>query len=119
MEKKLTKREVLGLILEVEGVANTPLYVDFINHELELLDRKVGVNKKPTKTQIENVGLATEIYDILVASDSAMAIKDIIVALDKDLSNQKVSAILKALITDNKVERITDKKAVFFKAIVD
>ena len=116
MEKKLTKREMFAMVLEL--VKDNETLTDFINHELELLDRKSTV-KKPTKTQLENVGLATEILDILVTNDKAMSIKEITVALDKDLSNQKVSALLKTLINDNKVERITDKKSVFFKAIVD
>lgn len=115
MEKKLTKKEMFVMVLEM--VKGNEMLVEFINHELELLNRKGSV-KKPTKTQIENIGLGNEILEILINKGVAISIKEIITALDKDLSNQKVSAILKTLISNGKVGRIEDKKSVFFKAIV-
>ena len=51
--KKLTKREVFSKMLEVEAIASNELFVEFINHELELLDIKSSKSTQ-TKTQIEN-----------------------------------------------------------------
>ena len=45
MEKKMTKKEMYGLI--AEAMADNQLVVDFCNHEIELLDKKRGsVNEK-------------------------------------------------------------------------
>ena len=56
--KKMTKREKFELLLTIGEVAENTMLVEFINHELELLDKKNASSKdgirKPTKTQQEN-----------------------------------------------------------------
>ena len=37
MEKKITKKELFGMLLAIEEVSQSQILVDFINHELELL----------------------------------------------------------------------------------
>lgn len=115
MEKKLTKKEVFGMLLEVKEVASNEIFVEFINHELELLDRKASKSTQ-TKTQVENENIK---YDIMVALqeiDKPMTITDIqknneIMAT---YSNQKLSALLNQLVKEEKVNKIVDKKKSYF-----
>lgn len=114
--KKMTKRDYFKALLEIGAVASNSELVDFINHELELLDRK---SSKSTlnKTQVENQGTKQVILSVLEEIAKEMTITDIQGASEelKDLSNQKMSALLKQLVDENLVERIVDKKKTYFK----
>ena len=49
--KKLTKKEKFGMLLNIKEVAENEMLVEFINKELELLNKKNGKNgqtKGPT-----------------------------------------------------------------------
>ena len=89
-----------------------------INHEIELLTRKNSSEKKPTAAQLENEKTAEVVLATLVENGNGMTVTEIIKA-NKDLSeftNQKITAILRSLISADKVERIEDKRKTLFKA---
>lgn len=115
--KKVTKREYYGMILGMAEVQERQDLVDFINHEVELLDKKAS-NKRPTKVQVENENIKNIILKTLTNLDRVATISEIQDANKElqELSNQKISALLKLLINDNKVTRIEDKRKAYFKA---
>lgn len=115
--KKVTKREYYGMILGMAEVQERQDLVDFINHEVELLDKKAS-NKRPTKVQVENENIKNIILKTLTNLDRVATISEIQEANEElqELSNQKISALLKLLINDNKVTRIEDKRKAYFKA---
>jgi hypothetical protein len=116
MEKRITKRDYFN---ELKGlVANRQDLVDFINHELELLDKKSST-KTPTKTQIENESLKNVIVEVLTNATQPLTINEITNANDKlvGLSNQKISALLIQLIGANLVVRTSDKKKAYFSIV--
>ena len=111
MEKKITKKEMFAQMREV--VADYPDMVKFIDHEIELLNKKSG-SKKPTATQIANEGLKDTILSVLTAE--GMTASEVLASSDEfaGLSNQKISALLKQLCDDGKVIKDkTTKKALF------
>lgn len=113
---KVTKAEMFAMIKEVEGVKENEAMVAFIDHELELLAKKAS-NKKPTKTQEENEGIKTEILNVLTnegATVTEIQSKSIVLG---DLSNQRVSALLRQLIADGKVVKTVDKKKSYFSLV--
>lgn len=113
---KVTKAEMFAMIKEVEGVKENEAMVAFIDHELELLAKKAS-NKKPTKTQEENEGLKVEILNVL--TNEGMTVTEIqskSVVLG-DLSNQRVSALLRQLVADGKVAKNVDKKKSYFSLV--
>lgn len=118
MEKtKLTKKEKFGMILAIEEVAQNEMLVDFINHELELLNKKAS-KSGATKGQKENAGYKDIIVEILKQNDK-MTISEI-QAKDETLatfSNQKMSALMTQLVNDKVVDRIKEKKITMFKYI--
>lgn len=113
MTKKVTKREMF------EGLkANYNLTADevaFIDHELELLAKKnaSGGERKPTATQKANEGIKDEILSVMSAD--AVTVTEIVKSLEGDYTNQKVSALLRQLIADGKVEKVVDKRKSLFK----
>ena len=116
MEKRITKRDYFN---ELKGlVANRQDLVDFINHELELLDKKSST-KTPTKTQVENESLKNVIVEVLTNATQPLTINETTHANDKlvGLSNQKISALLIQLIGANLVVRTSDKKKAYFSIV--
>ena len=116
MEKKLTKREIIGQLLTIEPIIANDTYVNFLKHELELLDKKSS-NRKETQKQKENKEFTEVIYSTLVAnSGNTMSIKQIIESDDllKDLSSNRVSAMLKTLVDNGSVVRVKTNKGTFF-----
>lgn len=113
VEKRITKRDVLNHIIET--YANDEMVVAYATHEIELLDNKKST-KSETKTQKENVAIMEIIIDTLTSLAKPVRITDIQNANEKltDLSNQKMSALLKKLVDTDKVVKTIDKKVAYF-----
>ena len=118
MEKtiKKTKKDLFKELKEIV-VDNTELTA-FIDHEIELLEKKNSKSSE-TKTQKDNKILKDIIVEILSQTEKALSITEIQKAHEKleDLSNQKISALLKQLVDSNIVERVQDKKKTLFKLV--
>ena len=118
--KKMTKREMYESLLAKYGF--TTEEKDFINHELELLAKK-NVNKsgekKLTTKQKENETYKAEILEIISAE--AHTVSEILKLgnFPEDMTNQRISALLKQMLTDNKVARTEKDRKAYFKAVED
>ena len=115
--KKMTKADYFKQIM-----ANYPLTEDeksFVEHELELLAKKNSAEKKPTAQQVANAGVADAIYEAM-ESNKLYSITDLIkeVPACADLTNQRVSAIVRGMI-GSKVERIEEKRKAYFRKIAE
>lgn len=117
--RKPTKRDHFNALLKLSEVKADPKLVEFITHEIDLLDRKNTVDKKPTKTQQENEVIKTDIKAFL---DAHKGEKYTVSALMKsvpaiaDASNQKVSSLVRQMVIDGLAERIEDKRKAYFTA---
>lgn len=115
MANKLTKKDLFNKLLEVEEISANEELVGFINHELELLEKKAN-RTGTTKTQKENEGIKDIIFETLRLEGAPMTITQL-QETDKTLeglSNQKISALLAQLVNTNKVIRTKDKKTTLF-----
>ena len=110
---KVTKKEMFEMLKGVAGVAENADMVAFIDHEIELLNKK-SANKKATKTQEENVGIKAEILNVLTADGATVSEIQTKSDVLSALSNQRVSALLRQLVEDNKVVKTVDKKKSYF-----
>lgn len=115
MTKKMTKREMFEQIKA--NYALTEAEVAFIDHEIELLVKKNASTgeRKLTATQKANEGVKEAILEVL--TDGQKTVTEIVKALEGDYTNQKVSALVRQLIADGKVERIEEKRKAYFKAV--
>lgn len=89
-----------------------------LQHEIELLDKKASTPRKPTATQVENESLRAELLSFLVSVDTLKSIKEIQEECSTftELSNQRMSHLLTALVNDGKVEKTYVKKTPFYCA---
>ena len=114
MANKITKREVIGMMMKEEVVKANPTYVAYLENELALLDKKAQ-NKKATKTQEQNVGIKATILEVLATIGSG-TVTDIQNGNEElsAFSNQKVSALVRQLVESGEVVKTTDKKKSIF-----
>lgn len=108
MANKITKKEMFTMIkAQVKDNADM---VAFIDHEIELLDKKAS-NKKATKTQEANIGIKSTILTVLEGGKS-MTVTEMQGASAElgELSNQKVSALVRQLVEAGEVVKTIDKK---------
>ena len=113
--KKMTKKDYYNAILA--KYALTEDEKAFINHEIELLEKKNAADKKPTAQQVANKSTQDAIYEGM-ESGKLYTITDLIKEIPEcaDMTNQRVSAIVRQMIGE-KVERIEDKRKAYFKKI--
>ena len=112
MANKKTKREFFGEIREIVK-ENTEL-VAFIDHELELLNKKTSA--KSTKVNTEQVELMDKIVNALNEIGRSVTISELQKenAEMAEYSNQKLSAMLKKLVDNKQVTKMVDKKKSYF-----
>lgn len=92
---------------------------DFIIKECGLLEKKNTSPKKPTKGQAENEDTKARLLEVLLECGEAKTVTEI-QHLDEGfgaMSNQKVSALVRGLVADGKVERHEEKNKAYFKAV--
>ena len=114
-EMRVTKRQYFEALKTFVGGGKlaypTDDVVAFINHEVELLDKKSSV-KKPTKTQVANEGFKTIVTEVLGVVGKPVTVTELIKADERftDVSNQKMSSMLRQLVESGEVVKTTDKK---------
>ena len=118
--KKMTKKDYFNALLNIKEVGTNEKLVAFIEHELELLERKSNSakegDKKPTAKQAENEKIK-EVIISYMEENTLYSISDLQknIAECAELSNQKMSALFRLLIEDKIVERVIDKRKTYFK----
>ena len=117
MTKKMTKRDYYNALLNIAEVKANGEMVKFIEHELELLAKKNSSEKKPTAVQVANEGIKSVIVETLAENGKMMTISEMqkVSAELGELSNQRISALIRQLINDGKVIRVEEKRKAYFK----
>lgn len=118
--KKLTKRDRYAQLLALNEVKANPDLVAFIEHEVELLARKNTVNgeKALTPNQVQNENFKVVIAEYMAsAPDRLFTVTELNKEVDvlNDLSNQRISAILRQMVDAGKVEKVVDKRKSYFR----
>ena len=110
----MTKKEMFAEIRKV--VIDNEEMVNFIDHEIDLLNAKSSAPKKPTKTQLENEGFKNEIVNFLLAVDTPKAIRDLQAEISSisGLSNQRVTHLLTDLVKNGKLTKTYIKRTPFY-----
>ena len=110
----MTKREMFTEIRNI--VADTEEMVAFIDHEIELLERKSNSPKKPTKTQIENDGFKAEIVAYLTEVDTPKTIKELQTEIPSisGLTNQRITHMLTDLVKAETLTKEYVKKTPYY-----
>jgi hypothetical protein len=115
---KLTKAQKFAMLRAIPAVAENAMLVEFIDHEVELLTKKNSAEKKPTAQQAANAGIATAIIEGM-EPNRLYTVTEVIKSIPQcaDLTNQRVSALLRQLVEAGKVKRTEDKRKAYFSLV--
>ena len=121
--KNPTKKDRFNALLAIPAVAENPELVDFINHELELLAKKNAADRKPTAKQTAKLSHDADLRAAIVSEmemNTLYSAADMVKALptlaaEPDLSVAKVSYLMRALVADESVVKVVDKRHTFYK----
>ena len=118
---KVTQKEMFNAVIkalngEDAGFTNEEL-TEFVKGRIAVLDKK-SANRK-TKVNEADEALKTAVMAVLAGGEK-MTVTAIMQADDTlgSETNQKISAILRKLIAEEKVERFKDKKTTLFSVVV-
>lgn len=121
MNKKMTKKEMFAMVIGVvenAEVENREEMVAFLNHEIELLEKKSS-KTGATKTQKENLVLMEQLKEAFKEMEKPVTISEFQALSTHEvatLSNQKLSALLKKLTEGENapmVKTVEKKKSYF------
>ena len=118
MAKKVTKREKYELLKNIPAVAENEMLVEFINHEMELLDRKNSPDgeKKLTTKQTENEAYKGNILAHMEMG-SKYTVSDLLNGVPdapSDMTHNRIVALLKQLCDAGAVVRSKEKGITLF-----
>lgn len=129
---KVTKRDnfnALAAMVQASEVENKNALLDFINHEIELIDNRKKSNGGMTKTQTANVEIMNTLVTALQEIGRPVTVAELIkeqgaALVDKDgnpLSSSKITALLTKMRQDEehpdgdgRVIRTMDKKKALY-----
>ena len=118
MEKKITKKDrFVEMRTFFEEIERTDL-VEFICHEIELLDKKsASKSKKEIANANANAELMQIVKEVLENTDKAMTISEVMKANEvlAELSNQKVSYLMRTLVENKDVTKFVEKGKSYFR----
>ena len=111
---KTTKREYINRILTYVHDEDKP----YLLNELALLDKKSTAEKKPTAVQVANEGIKAEIAEGMTAN-TLYTVTDIQKGIPAcaELSNQRVSALLRQMVEAGVIVRTEDKRKAYFSLV--
>lgn len=126
MANKKTRKEIFEEMKEIFEEMGKGEYVHFCNHQIRLLDKKSNGSTGLTKIQKENEIIKDIVLEELakyqgengITATELLKQSDVlsnyITVEGKNITNQKLSAILKKLVDEKIVSRMIDKKKSYF-----
>ena len=114
--EKMTNSKALAIAIETLGETVSAEVIEKLTNIKASIDKKNSAVRKPTATQTENVAFKSAIVKYLGTCDKAQTISDIMkgCAEVSDLTNQRVSAIVRQLKDDGIVVREEIKRKAYF-----
>lgn len=123
---KTTKKDmfntIIALVQEIEDLDldfNTKEIVAFAEHEIELLGKKASSKSKKEKEKDKADEILIKIILETLTGSIGMTASEILKANSarkefEDISNQKISALLKKLVDKEEVGKFTEKRKSYF-----
>ena len=116
--EKMTNSKALTFVLNMEGVELPADVREKLTNIKASIDKKNSAERKPTATQTQNVGLKSAIVEGM-ESGKAYTISELMKAIPElaDLTNQRVSALVRQLKDEGKVSREEIKRKAYFTKV--
>ena len=112
----MTKREKFAMVREILEQANKTDLVEFVDHEVELLNHKNSSNGKLTPKQKENEKIKDMIVEVLAKNGDGMTATQLTKTDELDGNSiNKMTALLTQLRNEHRVERYISKRVAYFR----
>ena len=114
---KMTYATALEMVLAIDEVkANDELTEKLIALKESVSKKSTSKSNKPNAKQKANEEIKEKIMEILFAEPTRLFTISEICKLytDEELSNQKVSSLIRQLVAEDKVKRTEDKRKAYF-----
>ena len=114
---RMTKAQKFQILADLPAVKADPMLSEFIAHEMELLAKKNTAEKKPTAQQEANAGIKDAVLALMQEHPNQLyTVTDIIKSVPAcaDLTNQRVSALIRQMVDADQVKRTEDKRKAYF-----
>lgn len=114
---KMTYATALDMVLAIDEVkANDELAEKLIALKESVSKKSTSKSNKPTAKQKANEEIKEKLMEILFAEPTRLFTISEICKLytDEELSNQKVSSLIRQLVAEDKVKRTEDKRKAYF-----
>ena len=114
--EKMTNAKALGYVITTFGAELPTEVKEKLEKMKTQVEKKNSAERKPTATQKENVGFKSAIVEYLGTCDKPQTIGEIIKGCVEvsDLTNQRVSAIVRQLKDEGTVVRTEEKRKAYF-----
>ena len=122
MTSKMTNRIALTYAIDHLSETAPSDVIEKLTKMVEQLDKKNASPKKLTAKQVANEGVKSEIADFLADNAGVgYTCSDLLKCVPScaDKSNQYVSALMRALVLDGKVEKYTEKRRTYFRVAAE
>lgn len=118
-KEKMTKKEMYMALLQMDEVKANEKIVEGLQHEIDLLEKKSGAEKKPTANQKENEGYKEVILEYLATAEKGKAVRDMMVEIPafEGVSKNRVTALVTALHKEGLIQRETIKKINYYTLV--
>ena len=118
MEKKMTKIQKFEMLCGIEEVMSNPILREFIEHEMELLNRKHNPSERQKAQQIADSIIKDAIYEFANPT-KLYTVTELMKSVPAcaDLSNQKVTSILLSMVKEGSVERVVEKRKTYYRTL--
>lgn len=130
---KMTKKDMFTMLMNIVNTADLPEtmadgetpaptredFSAFLAKQIDQLDRKSSGSRKPSKNQVENEGIRSQILEVLTTEDRPMAIREIREKIPgmENASSQRMVMLIRPMMLDGKVERTYIKKVAHYSAV--
>ena len=117
MTNKTTKMTNFTAIRDFLLESGKTELAEVMAHEMELLAKKNAARSTaPTKTQVENAEIKADVLAKLVAGRwyRCSEIKELNATLAESNGTQRTSAICNALVAEGKLQKMVEKRIVYF-----
>lgn len=113
---KMTKMQKFEMLAQLEEVKASDVLSEFVAREIELLKQK-NTNRKPTEKQTANKAIQEAILDVLESGEkyTITELMKVVPGLPEDMTNQRMSALVRPLVTAKAIERVEEKRKAYFR----
>lgn len=120
--KKMTHKDYFTALLDMPEVQNYPGMTEFIEGRISAIEKKASAPKKETEQDKVKDGIKSAVLTYLRENaDKRFTITTLmkeVPGLPADISNQKLTALVRQLLLAELVVKEVDKRVSYFRAVV-